>query len=567
MEIKISKNADFGTVEIYFKEKPSQVVREALKTARFRWHAVKKCWYGKPENVENVMTASSEARAVLHAISGAFKAENIEGGAEVLPNGKTAPKRTESMPQAPAVDRTEGSRDFENVINEGDVVRIEGVEGTTGKTVNGVYYVSSVSQYTDGTKHYWLHALKKANGSIYEGIGKRSESWPLHCYANNPKVRQEYKENVKNARLVGLGPVSLAVYNEFCNELKELEEAKNSYYGGNTEQLAKVSEIVTRMASENPSLETARKWRESHPVKQDGPGLRITKNGLDVRAKNGTWKHYSLSIREATGYHDNAHADEIEVWGSYYHGSSDIPAGFALDIINNSDSQTDYFEADRAYVTKEHPLYNVFKSIANGGKAYTLTDADAEALKAYTDAKKAAADAKREHEEAERAAKEEAKEQHAREVIAQYVELFPGDSYHPHVIVQWSELTAIAEHALEYAGELNDNGATVFSVEAWENITGELDAYLKEDLGYNKTKFEFIDPINDRHFIDRCDIGEGTGSYGTRARHTIKWCKEHASEPYYMKDGGACCSPEEGAQEAQMYLDCIPATFDDLNAA
>ena len=150
MEIKIIKNADFGTVEIYFKEKPSQVVREALKACRFRWHAVKKCWYGKPENAQNAMTASNEARAVLHAISGAFKAENVEGGAEVLPKGKTAPEHTESaesVPQAPAVYLPEGSRDFKNVINEGDVVRIDGVEGTTGKTVNGVYYVSSLSQY------------------------------------------------------------------------------------------------------------------------------------------------------------------------------------------------------------------------------------------------------------------------------------------------------------------------------------------------------------------------------------------------------------------------------------
>lgn len=310
-----------------------------------------------------------------------------------------------------------------------------------------------------------------------------------------------------------------------------------------------------RMIDENGDL--------LEPVEKEepkGPGLKIAKNGLYVREENGTWNLCRIY------YSQGGRKDGRECVTLYAKSYRSIPRGFALDVVNDSDSMTDYFEEDRATVYPEHPLFSAFVNAANGGKPYTLTDADAEALKAYTDAKKAAADAKREQEEAERAAKEEAKEQHAREVIAQYVELFPGDSYHPHIIVQWSELNAMAEHALENAGELNDNGATVFSVEAWENITGELDAYFKEDLGYNKTKFEFIDPINDRHFIDRCDIGEGTGSYGTRARHTIKWCKEHASEQYYMKDGGACCSHEEGAQEAQMYLDCIPATFDDLNA-
>lgn len=42
----INTNADFNSVEITFDGKPSEAIREALKVMRFRWHNVKKVWYG-----------------------------------------------------------------------------------------------------------------------------------------------------------------------------------------------------------------------------------------------------------------------------------------------------------------------------------------------------------------------------------------------------------------------------------------------------------------------------------------------------------------------------------------
>lgn len=42
----ITRNAAYGSIEISFTEKPSAAVREALKALRFRWHGVKRVWYG-----------------------------------------------------------------------------------------------------------------------------------------------------------------------------------------------------------------------------------------------------------------------------------------------------------------------------------------------------------------------------------------------------------------------------------------------------------------------------------------------------------------------------------------
>ena len=46
MTYTITTNTTFNSVEITFNEKPSEEIRNALKALRFRWHSVKKVWYG-----------------------------------------------------------------------------------------------------------------------------------------------------------------------------------------------------------------------------------------------------------------------------------------------------------------------------------------------------------------------------------------------------------------------------------------------------------------------------------------------------------------------------------------
>ncbi len=46
MTYSINHNETFGSLEITFDGKPSETVRAALKALRFRWHGVKKLWYG-----------------------------------------------------------------------------------------------------------------------------------------------------------------------------------------------------------------------------------------------------------------------------------------------------------------------------------------------------------------------------------------------------------------------------------------------------------------------------------------------------------------------------------------
>ena len=74
----ITPNEAFKSLEISFDGKPSEAVRDALKSLRYRWHGVKKVWYGYSDEetvrkaIENAMNGISTPKAVK-----AKKAEKV----------------------------------------------------------------------------------------------------------------------------------------------------------------------------------------------------------------------------------------------------------------------------------------------------------------------------------------------------------------------------------------------------------------------------------------------------------------------------------------------------------
>ena len=46
MTYTINTNTQYNSLEIFFDGKPNETIRNALKELKFRWHGVKKCWYG-----------------------------------------------------------------------------------------------------------------------------------------------------------------------------------------------------------------------------------------------------------------------------------------------------------------------------------------------------------------------------------------------------------------------------------------------------------------------------------------------------------------------------------------
>ena len=78
----ITANEAFNSLEITFTEKPGESIREALKSLKFRWHAVKKIWYGYAdrETVEKALNGeqiTAEPTATKTAKPAKFNKEEI----------------------------------------------------------------------------------------------------------------------------------------------------------------------------------------------------------------------------------------------------------------------------------------------------------------------------------------------------------------------------------------------------------------------------------------------------------------------------------------------------------
>lgn len=76
---EIRHNNQFNSLEITFDGIPSQAIREGLKALKFRWHAVKKLWYGfaEEETIKSLLDGKSEDTAKATPTTPKKKAEKV----------------------------------------------------------------------------------------------------------------------------------------------------------------------------------------------------------------------------------------------------------------------------------------------------------------------------------------------------------------------------------------------------------------------------------------------------------------------------------------------------------
>ena len=74
MTYNITYNPQFNSQEIYFDGKPSEAVRDALKALKFRWHGVKRCWYGygSEESIAAAITGTTTDEAPASVIGDGY---------------------------------------------------------------------------------------------------------------------------------------------------------------------------------------------------------------------------------------------------------------------------------------------------------------------------------------------------------------------------------------------------------------------------------------------------------------------------------------------------------------
>jgi hypothetical protein len=396
----------------------------------------------------------------------------------------------------------------------GDVVE---VRGGPVKGQEGFYFISAWNSARYCGESFYGNGL---NARKLDDVTKKHLYWPIRNCAGTAAAEEA---NRTEAKMRVLGPVSLAGLEYVRAELARVCDYDQSeeWVGKYTVEL---SLALARMEEENPALfKATRKAPE-----ENGTGLKIAKNGLYVRV-SGKWELYG-AFYSVDGRHDGRPC--VTIYAKRY---GDLPKGFGLEIVNDSDPYTDYGTGDRSTVYEDHPLYKKFREAAAGAKHYHLTAEDVESVREYVEDKMEAARKAREAEEKKEREEREAHyldlEEKARESVSTWSEAFPhAAGVAPFVTVEWCEINAIHETGEEHAQE-EGAPATRWSLDAFNMVTEDLDRYVKGCgwFGYFKLKYTVEFPDGTK-WTDRIDLGDGVGGLVESARAIVKYNEDRKAD-------------------------------------
>lgn len=427
-----------------------------------------------------------------------------------------APKAEQDAQKAPQSDEAteSGTSSKEWTPAPGDIVRVSGGYHANS---NGLFFIASESG-----RGWWLEPLTKAGKIKKNG----AQSWPLVSYCSDrTKAREAARHNAQHAKLDPAPEVPTCFVAEwFRTKAAELGER-----AADQERRGYAWSEETRAEAEKVAAIVARFDPEDVPAPAPAPAsIRFYWNGLKV---NGVFLKCSYSAeRNGPG---------VTIYGHY----TNLPREF-FEVVNESDSMTDYFEDDRATLSEDHPLYRfarraALKCLASGRGYGSLSDYqlnewtntkdpgqpseyDAEKARAYIVGRaEAERKAREDAEKAEREA-DEARCKHQRTAGAAFIRetaaAHPIKDGAPVVTVLWSE------HPAFYDWE---DGELKLSVSAADIILRHFDEEQhaareagRDEFGpvswcYFKTKYtiNYKDPQTGEasEFTDRYDLGDNNG--------------------------------------------------------
>lgn len=180
MTYTITANPAFNSLEVSFDSKPSEAIREALKALRFRWHSMKKVWYG--------YTDEETVRAAIE-------------GTEPAAEAQAAPK---AKPQTEAVNKYGvkvgdifcATWGYEQTNN--DFFQVIALVGESSVRVREVYLnclestaVSSMSE--DRVLEVSREILPAADHSVFIKDQEKGDVKRLKSYAADGKSNPQFK--------------------------------------------------------------------------------------------------------------------------------------------------------------------------------------------------------------------------------------------------------------------------------------------------------------------------------------------------------------------------------------
>ena len=285
--------------------------------------------------------------------------------------------------------------------------------------------------------------------------------------------------------------------------------------------------------------------------------IKIFWNGVKL---NGKLQSFNFSLNN-----DPQKGEHVSFYAKGY--DHEMPAECGVEVINNSDGMTDYFEKDHGTIGQDHPLYRFFKYAAIKGdihacermiRNYTAkiglrpyyaewaeeqkakkaelekfenpgqpTAADFEKVAAYLAEKKAKAEPEKAAQEAKE--KEERAEAYAQAkdataaTIKTFETAFPLVEGAPVVEVPWSEFNGLET---PYRWSVAAADKILGAIDMWVNKTRENSKYIGH---YYKTDFviKWTENGDEITYRGRYDLGDGECGLLAHIRNYGEWHRTH----------------------------------------
>lgn len=277
MDYTITTNPAFNSLEISFDGKPAQEVRDALKALKFRWHGVKKVWYGySDENTvraaidggkaENTTAKKAEKSAAQNHVKIYWNGIKIDGG-KLIKCGYSLDNNADNAPSVSiyAKDYTRLPRDLFEVKNDTDIYTD--------------YFENDRAYLTPEHPLYKYFRFAAAKAKIrelkaYTEYNEKELAKPERWSGRHNYLRQEIERSrAQLAELETMDDPGQPTASDLAEIDRQRQEAENAKNAAEHEKELKEREIYLAQRVNGQRL--IKRESEAHPVKEDAPAVLI----------------------------------------------------------------------------------------------------------------------------------------------------------------------------------------------------------------------------------------------------------------------------------------------------
>ena len=262
MEYTLTKNADFGSLEITFDGKPAQAIRDALKALRFRWHGVRRVWYGYAD--EQTTRAALEGENV----GGTVPAANVQNSDQA-----EQPERVSSLPSI---------RFYYNGIkvNGGELIKCHYSADENGATI----YASSYGAELPRALFDVRNDTDIMTDYFDKDSARLSADHPLFKYAFYMAKKEEYKQNARTLERQKKNPrlYSYLTAEQRAEKMREFEQLTDPGQPTNAD-LLKIEEMnAAREAARIEAEAAEQRARIATFERKKASGAQTIREGLQL---------------------------------------------------------------------------------------------------------------------------------------------------------------------------------------------------------------------------------------------------------------------------------------------